>query len=285
MDGTVNIRNLNINSNGQFQSVRQGSAYNLTGNFLNNGSMSGTTGGVFNLNGATGTIDGSSVTHIVYQLNVNGDYTMNTTQDFTVLDDLTIQAGKTFAGGSGTLKVGGDFNNAGNWNNGGGKVKFDGAAAQTVTSNGDSWNEIIITNTSAGGVTFVDAFTTAKIYSIYSGFNYFLNSGSTYNITAAGGLTLLGDAVNDIKLRRYGGSGTSQWILNPSGGSWNIDYVDVANSRNIHTNPLMLPITGIAEIISTGFLIRMEMEFLMYGNISIMQVYQMERIQILILTD
>lgn len=237
-DGTVNVRNFNIGANGQFTSTRTGSVYNISGNFLNNGSMSGTTGGIFNMNGVTGTIDGSSVTMNFYRLNINGNYTVATTKDLTVLNNLTINAGATFTGSSGTIKVGGNFNNAGNWNNGGGKVNFNGTAAQTVTSKGDSFNNIIITNVSAGGVAFTDSLTTATFNASVPGSTLYFNSGSTFTVTSAGGLTLLGDATKDIILKRYGGAGTDQWLINPSGGSWNIDYVDVANSRNIVDNSI-----------------------------------------------
>lgn len=148
--------------------------------------------------------------------------------------DVTING--TLSAGAGTINVSGNYVNSGIFTAGSSTVVFDGAAAQTVTTGSSNWNEIQVTNTSVGGVTFLDGFTTAKLTDTTANSNLFFASLQVFQITAVGGLTFTGASGELIGLRRYGGSGTEMWGIYPSGGGWSVSYVDVKDSNNIAYN-------------------------------------------------
>jgi uncharacterized delta-60 repeat protein len=136
--------------------------------------------------------------------------------------------------GNGTFAVGGDWTNSAIFYHNDGSVLFNGAEAQQVTAGGSDWNQMEITNASAGGVTFADGFTCTTLTNETAGSTLRFAANETTTISANGGLTLTGASGNPISLRRYGGSGSDQWTIYPQGGAWDVSYVDVQDSTNSH---------------------------------------------------
>jgi len=229
---TMNIDDFTIDLNGQWLSGNTGNTVNVANNFVNSGSMLGSAGGIFNFNGTGKTISGSSTTTTFYQANFNGSTTITMTNDIIVLDNLTINSGKTLTASTGLLKVGGAWsNNGGTFSNGGGTVELNGAALQQVTAGGSAFNNLWITNASVAGVSFLDGFTTGTLVNTTAGSTMTFHAGDTYTINAAGGLQLAGSAGNEVKL--LSSSPGVFWKINPVGGSWSVDYVNVADSINL----------------------------------------------------
>ncbi len=230
---TFNLASYTIDLNGQWTSSNTGNTVNISGNFTNNGSMLGSTGAVFNLNNASGTMSGSSTTTTFYQLNINGGISSSITNDVKVLDDFVIVATKSFTASSGNILVGGDWTNYGTFAHGSGTVTLNGTALQTVTAGGSNFHSLVSTNASVAGVFFADGFSTAYLTNTTANSLMIFAAGQAYNVTASGGLNLQGAASNLVKLRSSA-TGT-KWIINPSGGSWTCDYLDVQDSVNIYS--------------------------------------------------
>ncbi|MFZ2653328.1 MAG: choice-of-anchor Q domain-containing protein [Victivallales bacterium] len=241
---TFNVQDFTIDLNGQWQSTNTGNTVNISNNFMNSGSMLGSTGGVFNFTGAGKTMSGTSTTTIFYRANFAASTTSSITNDVTVLNNLTINNGCTFTSSSGVVKVGGNWLNNGTFGHGGGIVDFNGAAAQTVQTGGSNWNILAVSNISAGGVSFTDAFTTAQLNCATPGstvfFKAYASSADTYIVTDSNGFYISGASGNNIKLRRYGGVAGDRWAFNPStlDYAWTANYVDVADSVNFAANPI-----------------------------------------------
>ena len=108
-----------------------------------------------------------------------------------------------------TFLAGGPITCGGNWtadtgaafvhNNG--TVTFNGTGAQAITTGSSNWNDIIITNASAGGVTFTDGFTCSTFINTTAGSTLYFAAGQTVTITAYEGLILTGAESNLITLR------------------------------------------------------------------------------------
>jgi|GEM_PF-1969756 len=109
-----------------------------------------------------------------------------------------------------SIEVKGNWTNSGTFtNNSGGTVTLSGAGGSTqiVTGNTSFYN-LTSTATSARTINFA--------------------SGSTTAVT--GIWTCTGTAGQQITLGRAGGSGSTQWNINPT--AWSVDYVTPANSNN-----------------------------------------------------
>ena len=234
---TFNLEDFNIVLNGQWLSSDTGNIVNVTGNFVNNGSMLGSTGGDFRFTGAGKTMSGTSTTTTFYRTTFSGTMTSSITNDVKVLDNLTVNGGASFTSGAGNLLVSGNWANSGTYGHGSGTVIFNGTALQTVQSNGSSWNKITQTNSSAGGVSFTDGFTAVSLENTTADSLMTFTAGQTYNVTAAAGLTLNGTAGQTVNLRSS--TPGTRWMINPSGGTWNVDYVDVQDSFNTYSDPIM----------------------------------------------
>ncbi len=233
---TLNLQDFSIVLNGQWLSSNIGNTVNLTGNVINDGSMLGSTGGVFNLTNASGTTTGTSSTTTFYQLNINGGIT-NSINDVKVLNNFSIAPTKSFTASSGNLYVGGNWINSGTFSHGSGTIVLDGTALQTITAGGANFNRLTITNTSPAGTNFTDAFTAAYLVNTSANSLMTFAAGQRYDITAAGGMNLSGAAGQLIRIRSSA-PGT-YWTINPSGLIWTCNYLDVQDSVNICTQTIL----------------------------------------------
>jgi hypothetical protein len=109
--------------------------------------------------------------------------------------------------------MGGYINDTGQWDN-------------------DVWS------TGATVVNFTDGFTCATFKSQMPRSTLYFAANETFTVTESGGLVLRGFEGDLIKLMRYGGSGLDQWSIDPQGGSWDVGYVDVSNSNNLHASSI-----------------------------------------------
>ncbi|MDY6987455.1 MAG: right-handed parallel beta-helix repeat-containing protein [Thermodesulfobacteriota bacterium] len=191
----------------------------------------------------TATATGKTITpngQVFLDVTFNGAGGGWTFQDNVDVDnDLTISNGQVTGPNGGTITVGRNWNNAATFNHNDGTVRFDGTVAQQVTTGGSDWNAIEVTN--ASSVTFMDGFTCATLTDTTAGSTLYFRSGETVTITSDGGLTLTGASGNPITLRRYLGSGTDQWNIDPQGGNWSTSYVDVQDSNNLNSTYIMRP--------------------------------------------
>jgi len=229
---TFNLESLYIEPNGQWLCSNTGATINISYDFLNSGSMLGSTGGVFNFTSNLGTISGTSSSTTFYRLNINGNITNSITNNITIIDDFTIASTKSFSASSGNILIGGDFSNNGTFIHSSGTLTFNGNALQLVNPGSSDLYRIVISNSSAAGVRFENGFTCSYFTNTTPNSLITFTSGRTYNITAVGGLNLQGSAGNLIRLRSS--IAGSQWIINPSGSGWTCDYLDVMDSVNIY---------------------------------------------------
>jgi len=233
---TINVEDFTVDLNGQWVSTDTANTVNISNNFTNNGSMLSSTGGVFNFNGASKTLAGSSTTTIFHKANFNSSTNITMTNTITVLNDLVIGTGDSMTASSGTIKVGGDWTNNGAFTHGGGTVELNGTALQQITAAGVNFNNLVQTNGSGAGVRFMDGFSTASLTNSTGNSTMTFNAGSTYDITDSSGLTLTGTAGNLVTLASS--SPGTDWIISPSGFSWSVDYVAVSDSVNTNPSPI-----------------------------------------------
>lgn len=171
--------------------------------------------------------------------------TMETATQFTDVGSINITAGTLTANGTVAIYVGTNWSNSGTFNPGSGStVYFNGSGGtQTITPGGSNFNNLTITN-GTGSITFAAYFTCAR-------FTADFNAGSTAPtlyfraldeviITVSSGLTLRGNTTlgQRLVLRRYLGSGTDCWDINPSGGTWTVSDVDVTDSQNLASSAI-----------------------------------------------
>jgi uncharacterized delta-60 repeat protein len=149
--------------------------------------------------------------------------------DVHIDDNASFVAGGAIScGGSWTADTGAAFIHSN------GTVTFSGTGVQTVTSGDSAWYNIVITNASAGGVSFADGFTCGTFINTTAGSTLYFAASETVTITAYEGLVLTGAEGNLISLRRYGGSELDQWNINALGTGWSVSYVDVQDANDIH---------------------------------------------------
>jgi hypothetical protein len=233
---TFNVPTFTIDLNGQWVSTNPGNVVNVSGDFTNNGSMIGSTGGDFRFAGVAGTFSGTSTTTTMYRANFAGSTTITMTNDISVLNNLAITADKSLSASAGNLLVGGNWTNAGAFVHGGGTVTLNGTALQTVTAGGSAFHQLVQTNASAGGVAFADGFTTAYLTNTTPASKMTFAAGQIVNITAAGGMNLAGAGGQQITL--VSNTPGSQWFINPSGGGWTANQLSVQDSVNLHPDPI-----------------------------------------------
>lgn len=225
------LQDFTIDLNGQWMSTSTTNRVSISNNFVNNGSMLGSTGGDFRFIGTGKTMSGTSNTTTFYRASFVGSTTNLITNDVRILDALSISPTSSFTASSGNLYVGGNWTNLGTFTHGSGTVILNGTALQIVTAGTSNFYRLVSTNPSAAGVSFADGFTTSYLTNTTANSLMTFAVGQTYNVTAAGGLNLRGSAGNLVSLRSS--SAGSQWLINPSGGGWTCDYLDVRDSVNI----------------------------------------------------
>lgn len=180
---------------------------NLSGSWANSGTFTAGTGTV-NFNGASGTqtLNTGGLAQAFYNLTHSGASTVQlSTNPVDVNNDFSNTAG-TFNAGSVNMTVANDWTNSATFAPGTGTVTFDGTGQQI--------------NGSSSFYTFVKQVAAADTLT-------FDNTGEQI---IANALTLQGAASNLLSLRSD--SGGNQWnITLQSGGSQNIQYVDVQDSN------------------------------------------------------
>jgi uncharacterized repeat protein (TIGR01451 family) len=137
---------------------------------------------------------------------------------------------------SGTVTAGSsNFNVGGNWINGAsavftagtGTVRFNGTGTQSITSAGDAFNNLTVTN-SSNIVTFADVFTTNNFTATTASTRLNFTAGTTNAIS--GTLSLNGQAGGTEVRLRSTVSGT-RYALNVTGGAQTVSYVNVQDSN------------------------------------------------------
>ncbi len=221
-----------IEDGGQWLNTNTASAVNVAGDFTNNGSMAGSTGGAFTMTANAGTLSGTSSDTVFHSLAIAGSMTSEITGGITVLGNFSIASGKSFSAGSGNLKVGGNWTNSGSFSPDSGTVTLDGSDTQSISAGGAQFNSLVAQNSSSGGIVFNDGFTAAQMICITPGSKLTFAAGQRYDITAAGGLNLQGAPGQLVKLRSS--TPGSIWIINPLGASWTASHLDIQDSVNIY---------------------------------------------------
>ena len=141
--------------------------------------------------------------------------------------NVQIDGGKLSTGSSST-NVGGNWTrNAGTVNTTGSTVTFDGGGAQAITSGGQSFNDLVITNASAAGTTFADGAAVAGTFTdITPSSKVIFNDGDTYDFNA---INLNGaDAATRINL--LSSNPGTQWLLNITDAAPSALFVSVQDS-------------------------------------------------------
>jgi len=100
---TVNVDDLTIDLGGEYTCTNAGSAINVADDFVSNGSMVDSTGGVWTFTGADGLISGASTTTRFYDLNVSsGTTTLDAAGVVGVLNSASVAGGAAFVMDGGT---------------------------------------------------------------------------------------------------------------------------------------------------------------------------------------
>ncbi len=189
-------------------------------------------------------------THNGRSILFSGNTTVSGTKT-TVFNNVTITG--ILTGHSNRMDVAGNWDaSSGTYSNNNGKVVLSGTSLQTIDTGGawnpattnnnwkNNWNELIATNSAAGGIVFADGFKANKFTCTRPNstlnFKWQESVTNVFEVSGAGGLNLHGAAGQLIKLRRYGGSGANQWEIAPTGAGWMVSYVDVTDSVNSYTN-------------------------------------------------
>jgi hypothetical protein len=236
VDAATNNPDVNINGNISFTksstgvpSINMGSGtWTVSGNvdFTNGTVNAGTSTLVMNGTGKTLTSAGQTLNNIDF--NSTGTITLNdtvATNGYFKITNGTVNATNR------TLNIKGDFNRAGGtFTSTGSTVNLTGGALQTITSGGQAFNNLTITNNSAAGVTFADALTVnGTLFNHTAGSKMTFKEGVTHTIGTINWQGADSDVNNTIKLRSAS-SGT-QWGLSYTTFT-TADYLDVQDSNN-----------------------------------------------------
>ena len=132
------------------------------------------------------------------------------------------------------VAVSGSWTNSGSVTSTSSTVTFNGSAGQTVTAGSQAFNNITITNASASGVAFADAFTAANFTDTTAGSALKFQNGTS--TTISGTLTLTGASGSLISLNTDDGA-AANFELVVSGGAQSLSYVNVRRA-NAGTNDI-----------------------------------------------
>ena len=184
-------------------------------------------------------------------LDLNGTLTMGSGETLTVRG--TLDSSGEFTGSSATIDVNGTlavttgtFNApstamtvsgtidlaSGTYAHNSGILTLDGAQQQTVASGTNTFNEILVANTSSSTVFFTEAFTTANFRNTTPSSKMSFMESTTYTVTNT--LSLVGSSGNEIRLNSIDLS--TRFTFDVTGGSQSVSFVDVANSESSTNN-------------------------------------------------
>jgi len=234
--GTLNLAGFNITSAGS-TSLSNSGILELQGGETVTNAPTNNTGSTVEYTKTSGTTALKSWTYTNATIEINGSG-----GTFTLPADETV-AGVALA--AGTLNSNShNITDSGNWTNTGGSftqgtktVTFNGTSAQTVTSDGQSFYNIVDTNTAASpGLTFADAFSTTNFTDTTS--NSILEFNPATTDTISGTLNLAGTSGNLIQLSTSG-AGTN-FVFNVTGGQQNVSYLNV-NDADASSNNIVCP--------------------------------------------
>ena len=236
-DGLTVEENLNIISGTLDANPAEDNSINLEGSWTNSGTFLARKGTVILDNDAAQSNSITSGGSPFYNFEINptavATYTLEDTLD--VDNNLTISAGTldTKEGVDNAIKIEGNWTNAGTFTARSGTVTFNGTGVQEITTGGSNWSGLEVTNTS-DDVIFTDSFICETFTCTALGASLNFAANKKFEITASGGLHIEGaDGEKQlIVLKRYQGNPGDCWYINPSGGSWNVSYIDVQDSTN-----------------------------------------------------
>src|SRR4051794_3144587 len=176
--------------------------HQIAGNWTNSGNFTGT-GSTIEFNGAAGSQNISASGF--YNLSFNGAATKTATGALTIVNNVVINSGATFDGGSFTHNVGGSWTNNGTFTTGTSTINFNGSSAQSIGAS--TFKNISFTNaglkTSTGAA---DIFANLTINASAS-----VNGGTGVN-NIGGNFTNNGTLTNTANTWNFNGSATPQTI-------------------------------------------------------------------------
>ena len=174
----------------------------------------------------TDDVDPGAVQTVGGTLNItDGQWTPYTGDDYV---NVTIGAsGIMKPDASASITVSGNWSNSGTFTANSDTVTFDGTGTQSVTSGGDAFNNLTVTN-SANVVTFADAFTAANFTATTPSTQLTFTASVTSTIT--GTLTMNGQAAGtEVRLRSL--TPGTRYVINVTGGAQTVSYVNVQDSN------------------------------------------------------
>jgi hypothetical protein len=137
--------------------------------------------------------------------------------------NLLVWSGDTFAPG-GDINAGGSVTLTGTFTSGGNNIFFNGTAAQTVTSNGNSFGDVFVQNTSAA-VTFADAMTATTFTVNVPSASLKFEHGTTH--TVSGAFVVKGQAAAKVSINSD--DGTNPFTLNIGSTTDVWTFANIAN--------------------------------------------------------
>ena len=134
----------------------------------------------------------------------------------------------TLTAGSNTITVFGDWDmTGGTFNEDTSSVTFAGTGTQSITSGGNAFNNLTVTNGSANAVSFVDAMSTTNFTATTADSVLKFQQSTTH--TVSGTLDINGgSATNEVIITSV--DGTTQFDLDVTGSAQAISYADVSDS-------------------------------------------------------
>ncbi|TPW13833.1 MAG: hypothetical protein FD130_1502, partial [Halothiobacillaceae bacterium] len=163
---------------------------------------------------------GNSYHHLTF----NGSGSWTHTGALDINGNLTLTAGTLNSSGQ-NITLAGNWLAAGSYTAGGNSVTLDGTAAQAVTSGGQAFNTLAITN-AAAVVTFADALSAANLTAITPN-TQLTFSGGTIN-TISNTLNINGQASGSRVLLRS--TNSTPYIFNVTGGAQTVYFANIQYS-------------------------------------------------------
>jgi len=166
-----------------------------------------------------------------YNLTHSGAGTLQLSTNNLDIDGNFVNSAGTFDTANKNMTVAGNWTNSGTFMAGTGTVTLDGAAQQTVTTGGQAFNNLSVTNSSTDDVSFADALTVNGTFTdTTAGSKLTFKDGTTNTISTINWQGTDGDANNNIKLRSSS-TGTAFKLSYTTLAA--ADYLDVQDSNNL----------------------------------------------------